>query len=453
MNLVKIADMLKNATDQALVQEVQQPSGSVPSYMVISELERRKKLRGSLMLNEPQTSVAEDTSAEFSGLGAMPQAEQYSETAQAPEAQGYAQGGKVVHARKGWFGEDVSDEDMSADAGYNASVEPGGLFRTDKMIKAPLTEEQQKTYLSLTKSGVSSENAMRMVRGESAVANQTPSGKPVYIPSDMGSAPAAAPAAAPAGSNVNRAGAAPARAGIPGAAAAPGVATNQAMQDLAEARKEGLAGIGSYNDYIQKAIDENKALKSENAWQALAMAGLGMMGGDSPYAAQNIGRGAMAGLQQFMGMEQSRQKEGRALAMDMAQAGLKRSEILSNLAKAGFEGQKAEAYVTEALGKGKYYTAAAGAQNAAASSGASGLKAENAQVSAINTEIKELQNRLKSDFTLKATERSAINNQIAALQQQRGKIKGYDSGIANVAPTGGSLVPGQNGRMVYTPGG
>ena len=98
MNLVKVADMLKNATDQALAGELKNPSGSVPSYMVLSELERRKKLRGSIMQPENSKTVAEEKEAEFAGLGAMPEARQYS-SAQAPEeqfvsqedqAQGYA---------------------------------------------------------------------------------------------------------------------------------------------------------------------------------------------------------------------------------------------------------------------------------------------------------------------------------------------------------------------------
>lgn len=448
MNLVKIADMLKNASDQSLAHEIQNPTGSVPSYMVLSELERRKKLRGSLMQPEDHKTVSEDLGAEFGGLGAL----QMDSQAQPEEQpQGYARGGEVVHARTGWFGEEMADEPVGTDAGYSPDVQPGGLFRTDKMIKAPLTEDQQKAYLSLTKSGVSSENAMRMARGDNLAADKTPAGKTVYAP-PASAAPAAAPTApaAPPGGpqrNTNLY-------NNPVSTTAQNSAMSLYDTDLADARKAGIEGLQSYGDYLKSAIAENKAQKADNAWQALTMAGLGIMGGRSQHAFENLGQGAQMGMQQFMAMEQSRQKEGRAMAMDMAQSGLKKSEILSNLAKAGFEGEKAKGMVAEAMGKSKYYTEAAGAQRASASSGIAGLKSENAKVSAMNTEIKELQSQLKTDYTLPKSQREAINQRIAFLQNERAKTKGYDgAGGLPSAPTGGSLVPGQNGRMVYTPGG
>jgi hypothetical protein len=61
MNLLKIQDMLKGAPDNALVGYVQNPSGQVPTYLALSELQRRKEMRASYQANKPEEkSVAED---------------------------------------------------------------------------------------------------------------------------------------------------------------------------------------------------------------------------------------------------------------------------------------------------------------------------------------------------------------------------------------------------------
>lgn len=456
MNLVKIADMLKNASDQSLAQEIQNPTGSVPSYMVLSELERRKKLRGSIMQPTDNKSVSEELGAEFGGIAGLDQAQpdEYGVAQDQEQPQGYAQGGKVVHAAKGWFGEETGDYG-DTDPGYSSDVQPGGLFRTDKILKAPLTKEQAEAYYSLTKSGLSSENAMRMARGDMPTANTTPAGKPVSIP------PVIAPSAAPTGNGAGNTGRGAGRNTPPSSppsspASAPAQSSNMSLYDtdLADARKAGIEGLQSYGDYLKTALAENKAQKAENAWQALTMAGLGILGGKSQNWQENVGAGAQMGMQQFMGMEQARQKEGRAMAMDMAQSGLKKSEILSNLAKAGFEGEKAKGMVAEAFGKAKYYTEEAGVRRAAANASNSGLKAENAQVASITKEIAEWQAQAKLPMNQLPTKQAEINAKIASLQQQRAKIKGYESSAgASAAPSGGSWSVGQNGRMVYTPGG
>ena len=469
MNLVKIADMLKNATDQSLASELQNPTGSVPSYMVLSELERRKKLRGSVMNPAPQTSVVEDKEAEFGGIAGLDQVQpdEYG----VAQSEGYAGGGVVGYegggkVRRGWFGEEIPVEE---DLPYAESKNAYGLadLATDlktpygykKMfnVKPDFTPDQATARRQLIASGLSPENASRMVRNEAPITNTTPAGKQVYAPSANELPPPSAPLSSP--SSAPASGGRPGRGGsIPGAAPASSTTDTTAlspeMKDLAAAREAGISGLSQYNDYLKQAIEENKASKAENAWQAVTMAGLGMLGGKSQNWQENVGAGALMGMQNFMGAERDRQKEGRALAMDMAQSGLKKSDILSNLAKAGFEGKKAEAYVNEALGKGEYYRSSAGAQRAAASAGIAGLKAENAKVSAINTEIKELQNQLKSDWTLPKSERAAISARITALQNERAKTKGYEGmGAGTPAPTGGTLAPGQGGRFVYTPGG
>jgi len=60
MNLIEISNQLKDVPDQFLMKEVQVPSGAYPSYLVISELTRRKRMRESAQKEAPQTTVAQD---------------------------------------------------------------------------------------------------------------------------------------------------------------------------------------------------------------------------------------------------------------------------------------------------------------------------------------------------------------------------------------------------------
>jgi len=59
MNLLKIQDALKNASDDQLMQLMQSPDSTAPSYLVLSEIRRRKDMR-SKQEQAPETTVAED---------------------------------------------------------------------------------------------------------------------------------------------------------------------------------------------------------------------------------------------------------------------------------------------------------------------------------------------------------------------------------------------------------
>ena len=72
MNLVQLSEQLKDVPDDFLQREITQPTGAYPSYLVISEMTRRKRMRDKAMKQEPSTSVAED----LMGINAIPQAAQ-----------------------------------------------------------------------------------------------------------------------------------------------------------------------------------------------------------------------------------------------------------------------------------------------------------------------------------------------------------------------------------------
>lgn len=62
MNLLRIQDALKNASDDQLMQLMQAPDSTAPSYLVLSEIRRRKDMR-SKQEQEPESTVAEDLTA------------------------------------------------------------------------------------------------------------------------------------------------------------------------------------------------------------------------------------------------------------------------------------------------------------------------------------------------------------------------------------------------------
>lgn len=97
MNLVEISETLKGAPDDFLVKHVQNPDGTIPQFMALSELQRRKDMRERFATPQgPQSTVADDLTG---GQGIAASAEP--QTSPAPQAgpeagiQGYRYGGYI----------------------------------------------------------------------------------------------------------------------------------------------------------------------------------------------------------------------------------------------------------------------------------------------------------------------------------------------------------------------
>lgn len=66
MNIIQLQDNLKNLSDQQLAQAMQMPAQDTPPFLVVSELNRRKKMRDSFQAQQAaqnQTTVAQDVVA------------------------------------------------------------------------------------------------------------------------------------------------------------------------------------------------------------------------------------------------------------------------------------------------------------------------------------------------------------------------------------------------------
>jgi hypothetical protein len=155
MNLLKIQDMLKGAPDQALVGYVQNPSGQVPTYLALSELQRRKEMRASYQANKPEDkSVAEDLVQESQpGVMGLPAGQPMQQAMQPqPEmpAEQMAQGG-LAELDVG----DMYNENNYANGGIVAFADRG-YVDADRYINPSLTDlpevpEDQLSYFDKVK--------------------------------------------------------------------------------------------------------------------------------------------------------------------------------------------------------------------------------------------------------------------------------------------------------------
>lgn len=128
MNIAAIASQLSRLPDQALVQEMRAPSGAIPQFLIMTELQRRQEMRRGASPGMPQqTTVAQDIMSGTDGtrvsanggLGTLP----VSTPRQVP---GMASGGRVsfTDARDAMANINNEDPDArSAAADYLAALQ------------------------------------------------------------------------------------------------------------------------------------------------------------------------------------------------------------------------------------------------------------------------------------------------------------------------------------------
>jgi len=91
MNIIKIQDELKGVPDNALIGYVKNPTGNVPSYLALSELQRRKEMRAKYQQAQPEKStVAEDLTQPAQPQGGLAALAKNATPQGAPTSQGVA---------------------------------------------------------------------------------------------------------------------------------------------------------------------------------------------------------------------------------------------------------------------------------------------------------------------------------------------------------------------------
>jgi hypothetical protein len=128
MNIIKIQDQLKGVPDNTLVGYVQNPTGNVPTYLALSELQRRKEMRSKYQANKPdEKTVAEELVQESEpGIAALPEGQPMQQAMQPPPEmpmEQMAQGG-LAELDTG----DMYDENNYADGGLVAFAGRQGSY-------------------------------------------------------------------------------------------------------------------------------------------------------------------------------------------------------------------------------------------------------------------------------------------------------------------------------------
>ena len=170
MNIIKLQNELRSVPDNALIGYVQNPTGNVPSYLALSELQRRKDMRTKYEAQQtPQSSVADDLEQQAAPQ-AQPQEAQGVAGLPIPDqmfsGQGMAAGGIVAF-------EDGGDVATSDAAPMSAGIVDGGAAPADM------------SYDALIASGVHPMNA-------AALKGMLPASK-TYTGATAGSSPSPAP--------------------------------------------------------------------------------------------------------------------------------------------------------------------------------------------------------------------------------------------------------------------
>jgi hypothetical protein len=106
------------------------------------------------------------------------------------------------------------------------------------------------------------------------------------------------------------------------------------------------SGLSDIKNLLKQRMEESGKQKRIDAYMSLLQAGLGIMGGTSPYAAANIGQGASQGVAAQLAARRSQVADENAILT--GQLGLSRAELYDKMRRDALK-QKAEE--TTALGK------------------------------------------------------------------------------------------------------
>ena len=282
MNIVQLQDNLKNLSDQQLAQSMQMPSQDTPPFLVVSELNRRKKMREDFQAQQAsqnQTTVAQDVVA----AAGVPQ--------QAASAMAQSLAPKT---------------DMTNNTGI-MSIPQGG--EPQRMAGGGVVKMFEGQTV-LPQGGISDVNRDSFTLGDIlksygitiGLDNTTPGVLAVPGP---GRNPAGAPPPEPAGP-LSHPGQTDLVTSQAQARAAKAVADKKAAEEQAAAdaaKKGGGSGAASKpSTYEQMLIDaaanaDKKA--KQDKWMALAQMGLSMMSSQSPTLLGAVGEAGAASLPMY----------------------------------------------------------------------------------------------------------------------------------------------------------
>ena len=309
MNILDIQDKLKGLSQDQLAQEMQMPTGAVPQFLVLGEMNRRQSMRQAMqqqgagaqtvaqeLLNgagvpsegmsemgrsmAPKSSIAQNT-----GIGALPQEAPPSQQAgiESLAATGMYAGGPV---RKMNDGRAVSRSGVPVTRGYDPLGSPGSL--TDRffggiadiggILTGRTVEEQRRidAQRALEAEGLSPEASPVDPRESNAM---TAPVAPVTTPTADPFAPQMTPPSGVSG----------------GSAASSGK-------------------MSTYEQMLADAMANAEKKAKQDKWLALAQAGMALMSSTQPNLAGAIGEAGKVGIEAL----QSARDTGTATQLELA---------------------------------------------------------------------------------------------------------------------------------------
>lgn len=277
-NILKLQDQLKGLPDNALFKYAQNPTGTVPQYLVLAELQRRKTMREEFQQGQtqaPEQTVAEELVTQQlmeQGIAALPSPEaMFGPTSMA--------GGGIVAFENG---------------GEVPSYQDGGRIAAARTLLAQTTDPQ-------TRAELLAEIAAMEAEQNSMVAPA------VDVPSPKLKNPF----------EIERR------------------EVGDYLGDIREAYKTYGVSEAPFEEQkksLKEMEEEDVKMRAQAPWMSLLQAGLGMAAGQSPFALTNIATGGISGLKNYadtLGELRKSKKEIQRSAFDLARAedALKRGDI------------------------------------------------------------------------------------------------------------------------------
>ena len=434
MNLLRIQDALKNASDDQLMGLLRSPDATAPSYLVLSEIKRRKDMRAQ-QPEEPQGTVAEDLAKESTyddqGIRSLktPGYEEEAQRSDDDSIQGMRRGG-VVRMQGGGGVEDYGLYPEERDL-----INPSRLFQRLRDYRAgtqqlreglinppgppspqpsPFGEEpinpQASAELRSPSAVTEPSLASSIPNIDYSAANEPPPAAAFAPPGQRGSAaPAATTSAAGAGG-----------AGRPGSAGGIGALGSGGSPDFDRLYAANMARFPGLPADLQERMRAMRTKPEEQRSKALNMslieAGLRMMASKNPSLLGSIGESAVPAVQSYAQQQAQIRKDQREDIKD------EMSVAQANLARAYYAGQITAAQYRTAvseLGANARAALAANAQVASAERTAAGLEsreriaagrdaaaAQRAADLALNTALRnpELRNQTRLNLQMERTQ-------------------------------------------------
>jgi hypothetical protein len=387
MNIIKLQDMLRSVPDNALIGYVQNPQGEVPSYLALSELQRRKDTRAKYEQQQaPESSVAEDLEQEttqgqggLAMLAGQPQQDMAEQgvagldTGDMYDEENFAGGGIVAFEQGGKVYPNYEGPATSA-IGRGFDYITGGLKGyVDKKsrvmdLQREIERLQPNLFESLTPSELSTKKAKIAELKAQQDAIRNPSSGYVYKPDEKAVDPTmksyveqeAMRIKEGKGKGLNFLTEEEKAQMLKDQAAKNKPADtkgNAPAQQPAESDEDYLRRrMALYKEFmgpnedrtkLQEKIDamEKRAARQEEMapWMALTEAGFKTMAGTSPFALTNLGAGAEAGLKSY-GAAQDKmaalEEKRYALMNEAAKADRAEKQAI---VKFGFDSEEAKA--------------------------------------------------------------------------------------------------------------